>query len=143
MSLAVDCIIVQSGAMSRYSDANAAYAKLGVPMASKAERRARKSASGNADILRLLANMAPMAGTAIGGIAGGVIGAAGAGVPTAGAGAVPGWIAGAGAGSAIGGAAGQAVGSALDSGADSMTKEYEEKQAARDAQLKMLLSALK
>ena len=129
--------------MSRYSDANAAYAKLGVPMASKAERRARKSASGNADILRLLANMAPMAGTAIGGIAGGVIGAAGAGVPTAGAGAVPGWIAGAGAGSAIGGAAGQAVGSALDSGADSMTKEYEEKQAARDAQLQMLLSALK
>lgn len=129
--------------MSRYSDANAAYAKLGVPMASKAERRARKSASGNADILRLLANMAPMAGTAIGSIAGGVVGAAGAGVPTAGAGAVPGWIAGAGAGGAIGGAAGQAVGSALDSGADSMTKEYEEKQAARDAQLKMLLSALK
>ena len=134
MSLAVDCIIVQSGAMSRYSDANAAYAKLGVPMASKAERRGRKQASGNADILRLLANMAPMAGTAIGGIAGGVIGAGAGGV-----GAIPG----AAAGSAIGGAAGQAVGSALGSGADSMTKEYEEKQAARDAQLQMLLSALK
>ena len=120
--------------MSRYSDANAGYAKLGVPMASKAERRARKSASGNADILRLLANMAPMAGTAIGGIAGGVIGAAGG---------PGGAIAGAGAGGAIGGAAGQAVGSAMGSGADSMTKEYEEKQAARDAQLQMLLSALK
>ena len=143
MSLAVDCIIVQSGAMSRYSDANAAYAKLGVPMAGKAERRGRKQASGNADILRLLAGMAPAAGTAIGGIAGGLIGAAGAGVPTAGIGVVPGWIAGAGAGSAIGGGLGQAAAAGLDSGADSMTKEYEEKQAARDAQLQMLLSALK
>ena len=120
--------------MSRYSDANAAYAKLGVPMASKAERRGRKQASGNADILRLLAGMAPAAGTAIGGIAGGVIGAAAGGV-----GAIPG----AGMGSAIGGGLGQAAAAGLGSGADSMTKEYEEKQAARDAQLQMLLSALK
>jgi len=127
VSLAVDCIIVQSGAMSRYSDANAGYAKLGVPMASKAERRGRKQASGNADILRLLAGMAPAAGTAIGGIAGGLLGG-----PL-----------GAGAGSAIGGGLGQAAAAGLGSGADSMTKEYEEKQAARDAQLQMLLAALK
>jgi len=113
--------------MSRYSDANAGYAKLGVPMASKAERRGRKQASGNADILRLLAGMAPAAGTAIGGIAGGLLGG-----PL-----------GAGAGSAIGGGLGQAAAAGLGSGADSMTKEYEEKQAARDAQLQMLLSALK
>lgn len=96
----------------------------------------RKEAEGRADLLRLLGSAAPIAGTAIGGIAGGLLGAGAGGV-----GAIPGAAAGAG----IGGGIGQGLAGLAGAGADQQTREFEEddaeKNARRQLQMQILASA--
>lgn len=122
-------------ASSRYDQPYESYAKLGkVAGPSAQERQARAKASGNADWLRMLAGIAPAAGTALGAGAGALIG----GIPTGGAGALPG----AGIGGAIGGGLGQMAGGLLSSNADSQTKEFDDKEAERQAKLNALMGLL-
>lgn len=99
---------------------------------SAAERRQQQQASGMADILRMLGNAAPAAGTALGAGIGGLIGAGAGGV-----GALPG----ASIGGAIGGGLGQMAGGLAESGAGMAERPTLERQQARDRQIEMLLQA--
>lgn len=96
------------------------------------ERKKREQASGTADLLRMLAGAAPAVGTALGAGIGGLAGSAAGGI-----GAVPG----ASLGAAIGGSLGQLGGGLAESGAANMERPYLERQAERDRQIEMLLSA--
>lgn len=117
-----------------YTSAYEKYRGMGqIKPASQQERRQREEASGTADILRMLAGAAPMVGTALGAGLGGVIGAGAGGV-----GAIPG----AAIGASIGGGLGQAAGSLAEGGASGMERPYLEKQAERDRQIELLLTAL-
>lgn len=87
-----------------------------------------------ADWMRFLGDVAPAAGTALGGVAGALIG----GIPTGGIGAAPG----AALGATIGGGLGSAAGTALGSGADQMTSGYEDEEANKKAQRDAMLMTL-
>ena len=104
-----------------------------VAPASRQEQQQRQSASGTADILRMLAGAAPAVGSAAGLGIGALLAA-----PTGGM-SIP---AGAALGGAIGGGLGQAVGGLAGEGASATERPYMEKQAARDRQIEMLLQAL-
>ena len=99
---------------------------------SAAEQRQNEKSSGTADLLRMLAGAAPMAGSAIGAGIGGVLGAGAGGI-----GALPGAQLGGG----IGGALGQMAGSLAGAGADVTERPALERQQARDKQIEMMLQA--
>jgi hypothetical protein len=88
------------------------------------ERRKQKESQGMADILRMLGQVAPMAGSAIGG----ALGAAGGPLGMAG-------------GAALGGSIGQAAGSLAGAGADMAERGALERQQERDRQIGLLLNA--
>lgn len=113
--------------MSRYTESYDPYRDMGqVSPAGKKERMAGQKASGSADIMRMLAQVAPFAGAALGGTAGLALGGPG----------------GAMLGGQIGAGAGQMAGGVLGAGAESTERPYLERQQARDRQIEMLLSAL-
>jgi len=110
---------------------------------SASEQRSRESASGMADILRMLGSAAPAVGSGLGMAAGAALpmlaGSIGGPVGTAlGALGAP---AGAAIGGAIGGGLGQAAGGLAEGGASSMERPYLERQSARDRQIEMMLQA--
>lgn len=117
-------------AASPYANPYGSLTKVDVKGPSADEQQKAKDAGGAADLMRLLAGAAPVAGTAIGALVGGLAG----GVPTAGAGAFPG----AAAGASIGGGLGKLAGNALEGGADAATRESEEKDIARRRKLEAL-----
>lgn len=87
-----------------------------------------------ADWMRFLGDVAPAAGTALGGVAGGLLGTFAA--PAIGT------AAGAGLGATIGGGLGSAAGTALGSGADQMTSGYEDEEANKRQQRDAMLMTL-
>ena len=112
-----------------------------------------KQREGQADWMRFLGDVAPGAGTALGGLAGAGVGAlAGglAGLPLGPGGAIVGGAGGAlmGAGmgaplgASIGGGLGGAAGTALTSGADQMTAGREDDEANRENSRNMMLATL-
>lgn len=104
------------------------------------ERRKQQQSQGMADILRMLGNAAPAAGTAIGGLlgafGGGALGAIGG--P---AGAAVGGGLGKEGGAKLGGDIGQFVGSLAGGGADMAERDSLERQQERDRQIGLLLNA--
>ncbi len=102
--------------------------------ASRAMTPQEKKKDEQADWMRFLGDVAPAAGTALGGVAGGMLGTfAAPGIGTA---------AGAGLGATIGGGLGSAAGTALGSGADQMTSGYEDEEANKKAQRDAMLMTL-
>lgn len=93
-----------------------------------------KQREGQADWMRFLGDIAPAAGTALGGGAGALIG----GLAGGGVGALPG----AGIGATIGGGLGTAASAALGGGADMMTAEREDDEANRENSRNMMLATL-
>lgn len=113
------------GAMNRYQKPYAGFSGIGkVAGPTPQQQREAEQASGTADIVRLLSNLAPLAGTAIG---------AGIGSVVPGAGTM--------AGAALGGAAGQAVGGLGNAGADMLTRKAEDEDARRQAKIAALQAA--
>jgi hypothetical protein len=121
--------------------------------ASRAMTPQEKKKDEQADWMRFLGDVAPAAGTAIGGLGGAGLGAlAGglAGLPLGpggaliggGAGALMGGMMGAGPGSQIGGSLGGAASAALGSGADQMTSGYEDEEANKKQQRDAMLMTL-
>lgn len=87
-----------------------------------------------ADWMRFAGDIAPAAGSVLGGIGGGLLGTfAAPGIGTA---------AGAGLGASIGGGLGSMAGTALNSGADQMTSGYEDEEANKRAQRDAMLATL-
>ncbi len=123
----------------RYAAIRDAYAR-DAPSKEPEISGADKAGNMGADFLRFVGDVAPAAGTALGGIAGGTVGTMGGllagGVPTAGVGAIPGGIAGgasgAAAGMGLGGAAGTALGALAKGGADMLTSGKDAEIAAYD-----------
>lgn len=95
--------------------------------------RGRSGAEGSARLMQMLGQWAPLAGTAVGGIAGGIIGAGAGGV-----GAIPGAVSGAG----LGNAAGQALGAGLGFAGDETMKPYDEAEARRRARQQAIAETL-
>lgn len=115
--------------MGRYDAANYAskYANI-KPRAPQPGVETPKKADDDAGMWRFIGDIAPAAGTALGGIAGGAIGGlAGGGVFS-----VPGAIGGAGVGASLGGAAGNAIGGLAKNQATEATKPYDEENEKRD-----------
>lgn len=87
-----------------------------------------------ADWMRFAGDIAPAAGSVLGGIGGGLLGTfAAPGIGTA---------AGAGLGASIGGGLGSMAGTALNSGADMQTSGYEDEEANKRAQRDAMLATL-
>ena len=102
--------------------------------ASRAMTPQEKKKDEQADWMRFLGDVAPAAGTALGGVAGGLLGTFAA--PAIGT------AAGAGLGATIGGGLGSAAGTALGSGADQMTSGYEDEEANKRQQRDAMLMTL-
>lgn len=107
---------------SPYANPYGSLTKVNVRGPSAAQQAQDKKKSNDADLMRMIGQWAPVAGTALGGVVGGLAGG--------GAGAVPGM--------AIGGSLGGLAGSMLNSGADAQTRDAEEADLARRRKLAAL-----
>lgn len=92
-----------------------------------------KKNQGDSDFWRFVGDVAPAAGTALGGVAGALIG----GIPTGGMGAAPG----AALGASLGGALGQAGGALATGQADHLTAEQEDRRRNQADRKSALLQA--
>jgi hypothetical protein len=114
--------------------------------ASRAMTPQEKEKDKTADWMRFAGDIAPTAGSVLGGIGGGLVGGL-AGLPLGPAGALVGGAGGAmlgtGIGAQVGGGLGQAVGAGFTAGADAQNADYEDEEAnkaqSRDTMLATLM----
>lgn len=112
---------------SRYDEPYKDYENIGVVKGPSAgERAGRAKAAKDSDFLRMLAGIAPIAGSALG----------------TGIGALAGGPAGAMIGGGIGGGAGQLAGGLLGGAADDKTRDFDDREEERQAKLNALMGVL-